>query len=178
MKKFLGSIIIMLILAQPVSADCAYNIESVSIHIFQEYKNFSALSIPKKDEEEEPTIEDLSDTMDLVTNLLKVKNETITTIQNVMSEKAKNREIMNEEQINKFQEFVKYTQEKNGELQTALKHIDSKKDLKEIQEAVFKTNIDYNKLSSEILSIKNSQESAIASLTNIISMGSGVLEIL
>lgn len=178
MKKFLGSIIIMLILSQPVSADCAYNIETVSIHIFQEYKNFSALSIAKKDEEQDTTIEDLSDTMDLVTNLLKVKNETISTIQNIMSEKAKNRETMNTEQINKFQEFAKYTQEKNVELQTALKEIDSKKDLKAMQEAVFKTNIDYNKLSSEITSIKNSQESAIASLTNIISMGNGVLEIL
>lgn len=181
MKKLLGSIIIMLILSQPVSAESSYDVETVSIHIFQEYKDFETLSTYEdnnQDNEQLTTIDDLSDTMDLITNLLKMKNETIDNIQNTMNNKVKNKEIMSKDQILKFQEFSSYAREKNNELQYALKNINDKKDLKNMQEAVLQKNIDYDKIIEEIKDIQNSQNIAIASLTSVISQGNGVLDIL
>lgn len=193
MKKLIGSIIIMLILTQPATTDYSDRIKTLSIHIFQEYKDYAKLDIIKKeesllevenidddddDDNDLDTIENLSDNMNLVTNLLKLKNETISTIQNSMNQKVKNRETMTEEQILKFQEFTANTQQKNIELQTALQQIESKKSLKAMQEAILQPNTDYNKLKQEIESIKTCQDIAIASLTSIINSGYSVLDIL
>lgn len=188
MKKLIGSIIIMLILSQPASAStkCTPTVKTISVHIYHEYKDYkdyAKLDIIRRNEnlsekEEQPTIEDLSDNMNLVTDLLKVKQETISNVKNAMSQKAKNRETMSEDQINRFQEFIKLTQEKSVELQSVLQQIDSKKSLKQMQNAIFQNNIDYAALSDEISSIQRLQEIAISDLTNIISSGNGILEIL
>lgn len=184
MKKLIGSIIIMLILSQPATTEYASTVKTLSIHIFQEYKDYAKLDIIKKNEdlanseEDLPTIEDLSDNMDLITNLLRLKQETITTVQNTMNEKVKNKETMNIEQIKKFQEFSQTIQQKNSDLQQILNQINSNKNLNKMQEAILQNNIDYDKLSQEIKLVQDLEQTAIANLTSTISLAHGVLDIL
>jgi len=173
----------MLVLSQPASAECVSNPKKLPVHIFQEYKDYIKLDMIKKsessiDEEELPTIEDLSDNMNIITNLLKLKEQTITTIKTAMNEKAKNKEIMNTEQIQKFQEFSQTVQQKNVQLQIVLNQINSNKDLKQMQEAILQSDIDYDKLSEELKLIQNLEQIAIANLTSTISLGHSVLDIL
>ncbi len=183
MKKLIGSIIIMLVLSQPASAEYVSSPRKLPVHIFQEYKDYIKLDMIKKsessiDEEELPTIEDLSDNMNIITNLLKLKDQTITTIKTTMNEKAKNKEIMNAEQIQKFQEFSQTVQQKNIQLQIILNQINSNKNLKQMQEAILQSDIDYDKLSEELKLIQNLEQIAIANLTSTISLGHSVLDIL
>lgn len=181
MKKLIGSIIIMLILAQPVSAECVNDFETVSIHIFQEYENYQTLDMYEKfllKEEETETIEDLSYNMNTITNLLKLKAEVVSEVKTAMNEKSKNRQIMTEEQINKFQEFSKLTQEKNYKIKSLLEDIEANKNLKTIQEIILDDNIDYIKLSKEIKRIKEQQELLMDDLSNIIYAGNTLLDLL
>lgn len=184
MKNLIGSIIVMLILSQSATTEYASTTERLPIHIFQEYEDYAKLNILKKNEDllkeekELLTIEDLTDNMNLITNLLKLKEQTITTVKNTMNEKVKNKETMSAEQMQKFQEFSQTVQQKNIQLQQTLNQINSNKDLKQIQKAILQNNIDYDKLSEEIKLIQNLEQIAIANLTSTISMAHSILDIL
>jgi hypothetical protein len=177
MKKFIGTIVIMLILTQPITSDCSYKVKMVSINIFQEYKQYLALNIGKT-EQEKHTLEDLSKNMNLISKLLNNKNEVLASIQSIMNAKAGKKETMNDIQILKFQEFVKATDQNNLLLKQAFNAINAKKDFKIMQQAILKNEIDYNSVATEINTIYAFQSSAMDSLNNIIKYGDGLLKVL
>ena len=177
MKKIIGSIVIMIILGQPITADSSYKIKTISINIIQEYKQYIFLTTEKK-EQGEHTLEDLGDNMQLITKLLNTKNEIVASIQENMNEKSTKKDNMNEVQITKFREFMEIANINNEILHSAINIIDSKKDLKTIQQAILKNKIDYSIVKSEINSVYASQKLAIDSLTNIITSGDILLNIL
>lgn len=184
MKKLIGSILIMLILTQPTTTEYSNKIKTLSIHIFQEYTNREETKLISNEDEdlnnedEFMTVEDLSDNMDLVTNLIKIKNETMSNIQAKMTKKSQSREIMSEEQIAKFQQFIQLSNQKESDLKSSLQFIECRKDLKPVQSAVLQEKIDYKQMEAEIISIKNSQDNAIECLSSIINSGNSLLQIL
>lgn len=177
MQKIIGTIVIMLILVQPLTSEYSYKVKAISINIFHEYKQYLALNLGK-DEEEKHTLEDLSSKMSQLTKLLNSKNEMVATIQAVMNEKASKKEILNDNQIATFQEFVKASDRNNLIIKQAFNTINAKKDLKIMQQAIMESEIDYDIITNEINSVYESQNSAMDSLNNIIKYGNDLLNVL
>ena len=181
MGKFLGSIIIMLVLVQPTVASYNHNPRNIAIHIFQEYKEYSALSIIKKEQESEgksDTVFDLSEGMNRITQLIKSKDEIVQKVQNIMNVKVASQESMTPEQMLEFQHFSNEMQQNNGVLSVALNQIYQNKDLKKLQQAIMQNNIDYVQVNEELSKIQRCQELAVNTLKNMISAGNRVLEVL
>jgi len=178
MGKFLGSIIIMLVLVQPIVSETHYSPRNISVHIFQEYKEYTALNIIKKEERETDTVLDLSEGMNRISELIKNKNEIVQKVQTVMNSKVLSQESMTEEQMVKFKEFSNEIQHNNGVLNLALNQIYENKDLKKLQQAILQEDIDYIQVNKELTSIQKYQQLAINTLKNMINEGNKVLEVL
>lgn len=181
MGKFLGSIIIMLVLVQPVMSEHNYDPRNIAVHIFQEYKEYSALDIIKKEEESDEKTDivfDLSENMDKITKLIKNKDEIVQKVKSVMNGKVASQENMTQEQITEFQQFSNEIQENNGVLTIALNQIYENKDLKKLQQAIMQEDIDYYQVQEELAKIQNAQELAVNTLKSMISAGNRVLEVL
>lgn len=186
MKKIIGGVLLFICLSQ--SAHMIMTADPISellhIHPFyvqivdEELKKKDTAKIEDKDQKVQSLIEQLHNNTRRLTELLESKNNVIAAVQFKMSEKARTRQRMTEEQIQVFNEFIQKVETETPKIQTALAQINGVKDMKEVQQEIMKEEMNYDKIIEELNEIIEYQSAAIDNLDQVLQIGDQAVALL
>lgn len=181
MNKIVGGLLVVTLLSNPsirkfdFLAYTVFKAETVIIAGIKKEQEDSSRELTPSDVDD--ILEDIEKNSRNINVLLKAKYNIIGKIQSMMNLKAYTKTVMNDYQINTFQEFNSYYEAESKNLCRTLKVIEDEK-IENAKKEILKIDSDYNAVYSELKTINDYQYDAIYNLNNLIDMGSKTLAVI